>query len=355
MISIIGAGPAGGYLAQLLTQQGRDVTVYEEHQTIGKPIQCTGIMSGMLEDIIPIKKEYLVNTISKVRIHSPNGKTLTLDLKRPNYIVDRTLFDQYFHKQAKKQGATYKLGYRLTELEQGKEIKLKFSNGTEEKTDILVGADGFKSTVARLIGEKYETIVGIQGRYEGNFDPDTFEVYLGYGTFGWSVPENKNISRIGLGNYGHSLPLLQDMTKDMNLKFIEWQSGPIPVYNPSMNIQHDNIYLLGDAASHVKATTFGGIVYGLMGAQELSNVLVQGGNYQRQCKQRFGTDLLLSLWMHRMMKKFSKEDYNHLVELFLKEKPRKIIETHERDTPSKFVLKLALAEPRLLWYARKLF
>lgn len=355
MISIIGAGPAGGHLAQLLTKAGKEVTVYEEHKTIGKPIQCTGIMTGMLEDILPINKKYLVNTINKVRIHSPNKKTLNLNLSRPNYIVDRTLFDQHFHDNAKKQGAIYKTEHRLETFSKGKKINLKFSNGKEEKTDILIGADGFKSTIAKNLGEKYETIVGIQGRYKGNFDPETFEVYLGYGTFGWSVPENDHISRIGLGNYGHSLPILKDMTKDMNLELIEWQSGPIPVYNPHMKIQHDNIYLLGDAASHVKATTFGGILYGLMGAEELSKTILYGGNYQQQCKKRFGKDLLLSLLMHKAMKKFTKEDYNNLLNLFLKEKPKKIIETYERDTPSKFILKLAIAEPRLLWYGRKLF
>ncbi len=354
MISIIGAGPAGGYLAKLLAEQGKEVTVYEEHASIGSPIQCTGIMTAVLGDLVPIKKEYLVNTINKVRIHAPNGKTLELKLKRPNYVVHRTLFDQYFNTEAQKLGVTYKLNHRLMDFTKGKQVTLKFANGATEKTDVLVGADGFKSTVAKKLGEEYKTIVGIQARYEGTFDPNVFEVYLGYGTFGWSVPENDHISRIGLGNYGASQKILADMTRDMKLTFLEWQSGPIPVYNPRMHIQHDNIYLLGDAATHVKATTFGGIVYGLMGAQELANVLTHGGNYQKACKKRFGKDLLLSLWMHRAMNKFTHKDYNELLDIFTQDKTRNIIETHERDKPSTFIMKLALTQPKLLKYIPKM-
>ncbi|MEK6940491.1 MAG: NAD(P)/FAD-dependent oxidoreductase [Nanoarchaeota archaeon] len=355
MISIIGAGPAGGYLAKILAKKGQEVSAFEEHKTIGKPVQCTGIMSGMLADIIPIRKEFMVNTINKVRIHSPDKKVLELNLDKKNYVVDRTKFDSHFHDDAKKLGVKYYPEHRLTDFSKGKKVKMTFSNGETVTTDTLVGSDGYKSTVARLLGEKYKTIVGIQGRYSGKFDSNTFEVYLGYGTFGWSVPENESVSRIGLGSYSHSEKLLKEMIKDMNLKFIEWQSGPIPVYKPSMKLQHDNVFLLGDAAAHVKATTFGGIVYGLMGAEELANVLVAGGDYQEACKKRFGKDLLVSLYIHKIMKKFNKNDYNKLLALFLEEKPKKIIETYERDVPSQFLLKLIKAEPRLLLFLRKLF
>ena len=44
MISIIGAGPAGSYLASLLRKE--EVEVFEEHDKIGLPVQCTGITTG---------------------------------------------------------------------------------------------------------------------------------------------------------------------------------------------------------------------------------------------------------------------------------------------------------------------
>ena len=76
MISIIGAGPSGNYLAYLLAKKNEDVHIYEDHKEIGVPIQCTGIITPELETIIPIKKSFLTNKINQARIYSPNGSSL---------------------------------------------------------------------------------------------------------------------------------------------------------------------------------------------------------------------------------------------------------------------------------------
>ena len=49
MISIIGAGPSGSHLACLLSKHD-DVNVYEEHSEIGKPVQCTGLVTSSIKD-----------------------------------------------------------------------------------------------------------------------------------------------------------------------------------------------------------------------------------------------------------------------------------------------------------------
>ena len=57
MISIIGAGPAGGQSAYLLAKKGYDVNIYEEHASVGKPFQCTGLATPILEKLaVPDKK-----------------------------------------------------------------------------------------------------------------------------------------------------------------------------------------------------------------------------------------------------------------------------------------------------------
>ena len=67
MIHIIGSGPAGSYAAYLLAKENQDVHVYEDHDIIGSPIQCTGIITGSLESFVPIDDKYLVNKIYKTR------------------------------------------------------------------------------------------------------------------------------------------------------------------------------------------------------------------------------------------------------------------------------------------------
>ena len=63
MIAIVGAGPAGNYLAYQLAKE-KDVTIFEEHPEVGNPIQCTGILSSSSSAlIIKIPEEFIVNRI----------------------------------------------------------------------------------------------------------------------------------------------------------------------------------------------------------------------------------------------------------------------------------------------------
>ena len=56
MITIVGAGPAGSYLAYLLVKKGEDVTIIEEHENIGNPVQCTGIVTDSIEKYVTLPK-----------------------------------------------------------------------------------------------------------------------------------------------------------------------------------------------------------------------------------------------------------------------------------------------------------
>ena len=60
MIAIIGAGPIGSYTAYLLSKQGKDVSVFEDHKEIGLPVHCTGITTSVLKDIIKIPNKCII-------------------------------------------------------------------------------------------------------------------------------------------------------------------------------------------------------------------------------------------------------------------------------------------------------
>jgi len=61
MISIIGAGPSGSYLAFLLAKSGKKVQIFEEHSSVGRPVQCTGIVTSSISRFIRLKKEFVIN------------------------------------------------------------------------------------------------------------------------------------------------------------------------------------------------------------------------------------------------------------------------------------------------------
>ncbi len=350
MISIIGAGPAGNYLAYLLAKKGKEVNVYEDHKEIGKPIQCTGIISHELKNILPIKKKFLTNTINKAKIYSPNGKSIKINFKEKDYIVNRTDFDSYLGDLAMSKGANYNFNHRFKE-NKGKKMKI---NDKVIETDILIGADGPYSRVAKSNGMwcNRKFVTGNQVTVKVNCDPNLVEFWVGIGLFGWLVPENESVARVGIVSYDKPQDYLNRLLKMRcsKAKVLSKEPGSIPLYNPKQTLQKGNVYLIGDAATQVKATSFGGIIHHLKAAEILAKNMK---NYERNCKKEVGRDLYLSLLMRKTMDKFSEKDYNDLILMFQKKKLSSILEKNSRDFPTKFILKMLLTEPRLLKFGLK--
>jgi digeranylgeranylglycerophospholipid reductase len=352
MISIIGAGPIGSYQAQLLAKQGKDVQVFEDHAVIGSPIQCTGILTHEISKIIPMKGDFVVNKVEAVKIYAPDStKSTFVKFKQPDYIVCRTKFDQHLASLAQDAGAKYYLKHRY-KGNKGNKIKV---NDTVFSTDMLIGADGPHSSVAKQNGmySNRTFCFGNQVVVKTKCDPKVMEVWVGHGMFSWFVPESDTHARVGLCSYDKPEAYLNKLLKTRcpDAPIVARQPGHIPNYNPKQILQKNNVFLVGDAATQVKATTYGGIVLGMRAAQILAK---DPKNYQKNFKKTIGRDLYLSLLMRKVLDRFTLEEFNELVTLFSQEKLRNVLETKSRDFPTKFVLDLIFREPRLLKYTKKL-
>tara|TARA_Y100000310_G_scaffold1020_1_gene1401 strand:+ start:614 stop:1684 length:1071 start_codon:yes stop_codon:yes gene_type:complete len=356
MITIIGAGPIGNYTAKLLAKQGHKVKVFEDHKEVGKPIQCTGITTAFLQDLIKIKKEFMVNTITRTKVYSPNQEAVEIPLKK-NFVVDRTLFDQSLAEEAKSEGVEYAVGHKYTHCVQKEKITAHFTNGKKVESDYLIGADGPLSAVAKsndLYGKR-TFIIGHQARVKIDCEKDLVDFFLGEGYFGWLVPETEKIARIGICSLSTPKKYFDSLMKKRKGKILEWQSGIIPLYNPKLQAEKDNIYLIGDAATQVKATTLGGIIPGMLAAQSLGKAISEGKSYQKLWKKGIGKELKTHLLIHSLMQKFKNKDYDRLIQLVKQERVKNAITEHDREFPSKLLLKLLLREPRFLQYTKFLF
>ena len=359
MISIIGAGPAGNYLAYLLAKDNLDVSVFEEHETIGMPVQCTGITTSYLSELVELKKDFVVNKVNKARIFAPDNRFVDIRLDN-NIILDRTRFDQYLMEKAKKAGAKFFLNHRFIGYKNNI-IKIQDINANmikDIKTDYLIGADGPLSDVAKsaLLKCKKDFLIGIQARVRLN-NQNIVEFYPFIEKYAWVVPESKSIVRIGLATRKNPKKALNDFLRKRLKKYdiIDMQAGLIPVYNSKIKTQKENVFLVGDAAAMVKATTGGGIIQGLIAARALADSIINKKNYSKEWKKTVGRDLLIHLKMRNIMNKFSAKDWNYLIKLFNKEKTKKILSSYDRDFPSRFLFKLALTEPRLLYFLKYIF
>ena len=324
MISIIGGGPSGAYLGSLL---GDRCKIFEEHKEIGKPIQCTGILTHSIHDLISVKNEddFVVNRIKRIKLISPGDEEYEFRLKNEELIVDRFRFDNHLINLARENGAEILTRHKLKDFSfDDKKIKLKFSDN-EIETDVLVGADGPNSLVAKktglLNGRKYK--VGHQYTVKGEFDNEEFSVYFNgvKNYFGWVVPENKKIAKIGIVGDENIPKLFQNFLDKIGIDkkdFVECQSGVIPVFDYPARCCERNVYLIGDAAGHVKATTLGGIVYGMRAAKILANALENGGDYDKLLRKEIGRDL----WLHSKATEFLSdlgyEEWDEFVKLLRK-------------------------------------
>jgi digeranylgeranylglycerophospholipid reductase len=353
MISIIGGGPSGAYLASLL---GDKAEVFEEHKEIGKPIQCTGILTHSVKDLIPIKEDFVVNRIKRIKLISPGNESHEFNLKEPELIVNRSKFDRHLIESAQDKGAKISLGQRLKDISlNNNRINLKFDH-KEIKTDNLVGADGPNSLVARKIGllngRKYR--VGHQYVVEGEFDPEVFTVYFNgvKHYFGWIVPESESKARVGIVGDANISQLFQEFLNKVKIDkkyFVECQSGTIPVYDYGSKACKDKVYLVGDAAGHVKATTLGGIVYGMRASKILARVLDKGGDYDAMLRKEIGRDLWLHSKAANLLSGFGKEGFDDFIKLLKKVELGKF----NRDKPWSGIG--LFVKPGLVWFLAKQF
>jgi len=362
MITIVGAGPAGSYLAYLLAKKGKDVTIIEEHNNIGSPVQCTGIVTSSIEKFVKLPKSAVANRCSKVIVASRNNK---IEVPTEEIVLWRNKFDEFVADLATSRGAKILTNHQFLTLNGKNSIKVKDKKHDrikEIKSDIIIGADGASSSVAKNAGLSANTIyyIGMQAKVKLKTGLNAFETYFGSDFpdfFGWVVPESEDIVRLGLAalknpkDYFYSF--LKKRTGKKNI--LCWESGIIPVYAPKPAIQKDNIYLIGDAAAQVKATTGGGIIPSLKAAHTLCDCIIDKKNYNKEFRKQSGKELLLHLKIRNILNRFSDKDYDYMLKLMCQEKVKKILEKYDRDTPIELVLNLLLKEPMFLRFSKFAF
>ncbi len=362
-VSIIGASLGGLFTAYHLARDGVEVELYERSSVLGFPPR-TLIVTDKLNEVLGfVPEEAIINRIRNIEIFS-RSKCVRIELSNPDLVIERERLVKLLGCLAEEAGAHIHLGYQFEGCFRiGEKIAINLRDLKTGKTftllsDILVGADGASSAVARAIsydGHYPTTLLQARVSFSGERSLDTCQVwfdpnYTKY--FFWSIPEGAEFSTIGLiADNDHQARVgLEVFLNERGLKPLEFQGANVPLYRFNRLYGGEGlgrgIFLVGDAASHVKVTTVGGVVTGLYGAKTLAKAILNGEGYQRQLRG-LKLELDLHLLIRRILNRFDNEDYDELLER-VNGRLKGVFERWTRDELRAFFLRIILTEPRLI-------
>src|SRR5438128_4146001 len=92
---VAGAGPAGLYTALRAAEGGLSGVVLEEHDELGVPTHCSGIVSGETNRLYKVPDDVVLSRPSACLVISPNGRVAELeDPGEDIAVLDRAGFDR---------------------------------------------------------------------------------------------------------------------------------------------------------------------------------------------------------------------------------------------------------------------
>ena len=386
-IVIVGAGPIGCYTAQLLKKCGiNSFRIIEEHDEVGKPVRCAGIVGKpVFEDsLIPLSRSSILNQINGTSFFY-RGDSFKIERSGVALVIDREKFDKELS-----QGLEVECGIRLLEVEEeqdkGSRYRLKTNQG-DIWADIVMGADGPRSRVKKFIdskgnnsngydgsdspgpGEtnfykgvqyriKLEDLKGVKDLEDEVFSREMTRVYMREGIpfFVWIIPEGDGIIRLGvIAENGRRE--LERVIEEEGIKgeIIDRLAGIIPL--GLCQTVYKKVAVVGDAARQVKPLTGGGIYYGMKAAEILVECIQEGtlAEYDKRWKSKFGREIKFGLWARKVYERLNKGEYEleNIFSLF--KKNAGFIERAANFENHSLVFREAFKNPKIFMKAGKIF
>ena len=341
-VVVVGGGPAGCYTASLLSENGLDVHVVEEHPVIGEPVDCSGVVGTEAFAALGLPETLKLGEINALTLVSPSDLEVHFSPATSlANVVDRAAFDRAIADKTMASGVTLHLGSPVIDLQlRDKYVEVLLespSNGQRTlRASMAILAAGPRFRFQRKLGmgepadflKTAQTEIPVRGIKKA-------KVLMGSqvapGSFAWIVPFERGgeeFARVGVSAKIAAVPYLKKLLErlcsegHLDSPDVPIRSWVIPI-TPLPRTYSERVLAVGDAAGQTKPTTGGGIFYGLLCAEAAAHTATGAfkkgdfsertmSGYEKEWRQRLGVEIKVGAFFRRLAERLTDEEIDDL-------------------------------------------
>lgn len=344
-VAIIGGGPGGLSAARRLAEGGWSAAVFEEHEQIGSPVHCTGVLAEDVIASLDLPAESVLNPLETVRFVAPAGHsfdytTATIEA----VVIDRLAFDAALADRAAGAGATIMRGRRVIGLEPvAGGVEITFADNSDPvRARAAVLACGAHYAFQKRLGLGMPSTFLQSAQLELPAErPGDVEIHFGSEIapkgFAWAVPVKRasgTFARIGVMAEGDAGTYFSKMLERVRERWgvslpdaVAPRRRMLPLGSVKRSYA-DRVMAVGDAAGLVKPTTGGGIYYSVVSGEIAAEVLasrlavndLSAGamkEYELRWRARFQSEFTAQLALRYVAQRMRDADIDALFSLAL--------------------------------------